>query len=153
MKADDLRIHTKIAAGVLFVAWASKKILLLERNDYVPTPHTWSLPGGKAEKNESPDQTARRETLEEIGFDLKDQPLKLIYTNEVHLPKFEFFTYAAIVPNEFKPKLNYENIDYVWCDRNELPSPLHWGIKQLFKHRKAMKRLRLFIKNYQSNVD
>ena len=142
MKAEDLQIAAKIAAGCLFFAADTKNFLLLQRSEFVPSPGTWSLPGGRSEDNELPEDTARREIYEETGFDLEDQTLHLIYTNETHLPKFKFYTYASVIKRQFEPKLNYENTDFVWCTKDNMPSPLHWGLKQLFKHRKAMKRLK-----------
>lgn len=146
MKATDLSINTTVAAGVLFVCKESKKFLLCKRSDFVPSPQTWSIPGGKMDINETPQSAARREVFEEIGVDLKDKKLKLVYVDETHFPKFKFYTFARHVTNEFKPTLNYENVDYLWCDQDSLPDPLHWGLKQLFRHRRAMKKISKYLK-------
>lgn len=147
MKLHDLNQTPKIGAGCLFVCGYSKRFLLLKRSDYVASPNTWSIPGGRGDNNESPSQTAKREIHEEIGVDLKDKELRLIYTNETYLPTFKFYTYALVVSSEFEPSLNYENSEFKWCDNDDMPSPLHWGMKQLFKNNAAMKRLRRYIKS------
>lgn len=48
----------------------NKKILLLLRDDNpnIPNPNVWQLPGGQAEKDESPLETVRRELKEELSF-------------------------------------------------------------------------------------
>jgi len=53
------------AAGVLLAE--NKKILLVKRK-YEPAAGTWTLPSGFVEKDESPEKTAVRETLEETGL-------------------------------------------------------------------------------------
>ena len=147
MKASELDLHTKIAAGVIFVEEEDKRFLLLLRSDYVPSSNSWSLPGGKGERDETPVITAKRETNEEIGYDLTDKKLSLIYVNEEHWPKFKFYTYGVVVAKAFKPQLNYENSDYIWCDLDSLPENLHWGIKQMLRNKKAMKKLRKLTKS------
>lgn len=146
MKLNDLNQTPKIGAGCLFVCASNNTCLLLKRSDYVASPNTWSLPGGRGELHESPSQTAKREVAEEIGYNLEHKVLRLIYTNETYLPTFKFYVYAYTVSKEFEPKLNYENSEYKWCDWQDMPEPLHWGMKQLFKNAAAMKRLRRYIK-------
>ena len=145
MKARDLRAPKKEGAGCLIFCRETDKFLLIERSEYVPMPLTWSLPGGGVDHNESPEDAARREVLEEIGFDLKDQLLKLIYTNEAHAPRFKFYTFACTVKHEFNPKLNYESSNYNWCDLSNMPSPLHWGLDQLINHDRSAEILKKFI--------
>lgn len=151
MKAHDLMAPFKMGAGCLILAKESENFLLIKRSEYVPVSSTWSLPGGNVDAGESPIQAARRETLEEIGFDLADLPLKLIYANNTYFPRFKFYTYACVVPKEFDPKLNWESDEYKWCDISSLPQPLHWGVQQLFNYDKAAKRLKTFFDQQKSH--
>ncbi|MBI2577591.1 MAG: NUDIX domain-containing protein [Candidatus Wildermuthbacteria bacterium] len=50
------------------------EILLMQRdnNPAIPFPGTWDLIGGHIEKNETPEEAARREAKEEIGIDLAE---------------------------------------------------------------------------------
>lgn len=111
------------------------------------SPLTWGLPGGKVEDGERPSDAARRETLEEIGFDIGKREIRLIYTNEVHAPRFKFYTYSCVVDAEFEPKLNWENDGYIWCNPTDMPSPLHWGVQQMINHESSAKILKKFIKS------
>lgn len=150
MKANDLVAPLKMGAGCLILAKDSENFLLIKRSEYVPVASTWSLPGGNVDPEESPIQAARRETMEEIGFDLSNKTMKLIYANNIYFPRFKFFTYACVVPKEFTPNLNWESDSYKWCDIGSLPQPLHWGIQQLFNYDKAAKRLKKFFDQQKS---
>lgn len=141
MKANDLILQTKEAAGCLLFVVESKKFLLIQRSDFVPMPLTWCLPGGGVNVNEQPNVAAKRELYEEVGYELKE-PMHLIYTNETHAPRFKFYTYAALVDKPFKPRLNWESINYGWHTVDDLPSPLHWGLEQLFSSERAAKKLK-----------
>lgn len=147
MKFQDLTQSPKIGAGCLFICSTTNKILLLKRSDYVASPNTWSIPGGRGESEETPSQTAKREVFEEIGYDLTNKTLRLVYTNETYLPTFKFYAYAYKVKDEFEPTLNYENSEYTWCEWKEMPTPLHWGMLQLFKNAAAIKRIKRYLRS------
>ena len=145
MKAKDLRPKTKQGAGCLIFCRSTDRFLLILRSELVPVANTWSLPGGSVDHGETPEQAARREVWEEIGYHLKDHPMQLIYTNETHAPRFKFYTYATTVDNEFQPRLNWESSDHTWCDLDNLPAPLHWGMSQLLAFDRAAETLKKFV--------
>ena len=107
----------------------------------MPVPLHWCLPGGGVEPNEDPILAAKRELQEEVGYTLTE-PMHLIYTNETHAPRFKFYTYAAFLDKSFEPTLNWESTSYGWYTIDDLPSPLHWGLSQLFNSEQAAKRLK-----------
>lgn len=148
MKAKDLNRQHRAGAGCLIWSIKGEQFLLIRRSEYVPLSNTWSLPGGRVDPGETPKDAARRETYEEIGFDIKQRSLKLIYKNETHAPKFKFFTYACVVDNTFKPTLNWESSDYRWCGISDLPENLHWGVEQMVNNERAAKSLKSFIAAY-----
>lgn len=48
---------------------SEQKILLIHRN--TPRRNQWEIPGGKIDDRENPEQTAKREVLEELGVDVQ----------------------------------------------------------------------------------
>lgn len=141
MKAKDFSSISHKGAGCLLYILESKKFLLLKRSDFVSMPNTWCVPGGKVEQEEPANFAAVRETYEETGYKLDLSTIHLIYTNETYAPRFKFYTFVHIVDKPFKPKLNWESIDYMWTTIDDLPNPLHWGLTQLFNSDRAAKRL------------
>ena len=71
------------------------------------------------EPDETPKEAARRETLEEVGFDYDGPLLKVKKMSNGYV------AYAAMLDEEFTPVLNDEHTDYVWATFDELPEPLH----------------------------
>jgi hypothetical protein len=43
-------------------------------------------------------------------------------------PRFHY--YQGFVKSEFTPILNEENLEYKWCNKTNLPSPLYDGLYQ-----------------------
>lgn len=103
------------AAGILFKS--DGKIFLVKRGD----DGTWAVPGGKLEAGETPEAAARREVLEECGFDY-DKPLT------PHTLIEGYVTYLAEGAEIFEAVLNDENQAYGWFSLNALPEPLHPGM-------------------------
>lgn len=148
MKYDDIKARMKGGAGCLILAKETERFLLILRSNLVAAPLTWSLPGGKIDGGERPGHAARREVGEEIGLDLGKKHLFLIHINDVHAPRFRFYTFAVMVPREFEPILNWESLEYKWCSRDELPEPLHWGVRQTLENRKVIRALKKLASRY-----
>ncbi|MDR1665900.1 MAG: NUDIX domain-containing protein [Puniceicoccales bacterium] len=66
-----------------------REVLLLLRRHTGVYDGRWSLPGGKAEENESPRATALRELKEEVGLDLGLGEMTFFSTVFVHEPSVE----------------------------------------------------------------
>lgn len=110
------------AAGIMFLDGSS--VLLLKRRRGSDSEGTWAFPGGKLESEETAEQAARRESVEEIGFEPTDAIRLIDHSNNGDV---EFSTYLSLV-KEFNPTLNEEHKGFVWADLKELPSPLHPGV-------------------------
>ena len=65
----------KVASSAIILK--DKRILLIKRSNYTTVyPGFWSCPGGRAEKNETPEQNVIREVKEEVNLEF--EPTKLI---------------------------------------------------------------------------
>ena len=110
------------AAGTLIVA--DGKVLFLRRGKGGDHPGEWSFPGGKTEDGESAEESARRETLEETGY----EPHKLIQLGQTNEGSVEFTTfYHECRP--FEVALSDESEEYAWVPIGGWPEPLHPGCR------------------------
>jgi len=111
------------AAGILFVS--DGKVLLMRRTGH-DHPGAWALPGGGIEGDETAEEAARRELLEETGLKY-DGPL-MLWSRRVR-DDVDFTTFLAKT-DEFKPELNDEHDAFQWVDRLfAMSSPvLHPGV-------------------------
>lgn len=89
-------------------------VFLIQRSD----DGTWCQPGGTIEPGELAIDAARREVLEETGYQY-DGPLT------PHSVYGDYLTYRADVPEQFEAKLNDESLAAGWFHIDDLPKPLH----------------------------
>lgn len=99
-------------SGIMFRQ--GKFVFLIQRSD----DGTWCQPGGTIEPGELAIDAARREVLEETGYQY-DGPLT---PHSVH---GDYLTYRADVPEQFEAKINDESLAAGWFHIEDLPKPLH----------------------------
>lgn len=100
------------------------RILLLRRSGLVTSPGVWSVPAGGIERGEAPLESALRELEEEAGYYDSLQVVDAVQIGP-------FYNFVAVVPREFRPKLNWENDHWGWFTPDERPFPTHPGVHQL----------------------
>lgn len=99
-------------SGIMFRH--GKYVFLIQRSD----DGTWCQPGGTVEPGELAIDAARREVLEEVGYQY-DGPLT------PHSIYGDYLTFRAEVPERFEAKLNDESLAAGWFHIDDLPKPLH----------------------------
>jgi 8-oxo-dGTP pyrophosphatase MutT (NUDIX family) len=113
------------AAGILFVS-PEKEVLLMRR---AGKDHSgeWALPAGGLEKDETPEQAARRETEEEAGYSHEGGLSPFMHSNRDGV---EFHTFLAH-SDRFSPRLNDEHDGAVWVKPSEAERTfsLHPGVR------------------------
>lgn len=112
-----------VAAGIFFYCNATHRYLYLLRSEKMPT---WSIPGGKLEKDETLLEGLERECLEEIRN--WDTNWKLIPIQKFVNGTFTYHTFFCTVDEEFRPLLNGEHCGYAWVAGEHYPKPLHPGL-------------------------
>lgn len=128
------------AAGIVFVAPDGDVLVLRRASTEENYAGHWSLPGGKANADETAADAAVREACEELGLDAvgaaqikgnKHSPgLKLL--DCIDTPNgMCFSTYAKAVDEKFTPKLNAEHSGYAWVGLDTLPTPIHPAVKRV----------------------
>ncbi|HIB3268044.1 TPA: NUDIX domain-containing protein [Citrobacter youngae] len=99
-------------SGIMFRQ--GKFVFLIQRSD----DGTWCPPGGTVEPGELAIDAARREVLEEVGYQY-DGPLT------PHSVYGDYLTFRAEVQEKFEAKLNDESLAAGWFHIEDLPTPLH----------------------------
>lgn len=122
------------AAGILFVS-PEKEILLMRRTGK-DHQGEWALPAGGIEKDETPEQAARRETKEEAGYSHEGGLSPFMHSNQGGV---EFSTFLAH-SQRFKPELNDEHDGALWIKPSEAEKlPLHPGVRKAIEKLRARK--------------
>lgn len=105
----------KKAAGIMFVT-PDNQVLLLKRGNGSDHPGEWCFPGGTNEDDETIEETAERETIEELGFLPKGH--KKLLTRRI-ADGVDYTTFIQMVPDQFMPKLNGEHTGFLWVNISE----------------------------------
>ena len=119
------------SAGALIKCTKTNKVLLLLRNDKNPT---WSCVAGGLEKGEDPLEALKREIKEELSISSDNIEFKKIGVEYIKEKNMDFHYYEAFTSTEFLPKLDNENIKFLWCGKDEIPTPLFDGVSQKIKN-------------------
>nr|WP_250807195.1 NUDIX hydrolase [Neorhizobium tomejilense] len=129
---------SKKGAGCMILSRPTGRFLMCKRATSAPYPNTWATWGGKAEFDETSEETARREAFEETGYRITGP---LVHLYHFGLVTFTFDTYVAIVEEEFTPRLNGEAEDAGWMTLEELPENVHDGLLAILEDRITVNRL------------
>lgn len=119
------------AVGVLIKCDKTDKIFLMLRNDKRPT---WSLVSGGLENGEEPIDCLKREVSEELSIDPNIINYKKVGVEDIPSKNLTFHYYEGLTSNEFIPKLDHENLEWGWFEKDNLPSPLYTGMEQKIKN-------------------
>lgn len=116
------------AAGIAFVT--PDRRLLLMRRQGGDHPGEWALPAGHIEAGETARQAAVREAIEETGTEifLEAGPLRFV-DRRTSADGVDFATFAQAVVEPFEPVMSDEHSAFTWAPFDDLPNPLHPGLK------------------------
>ena len=135
----------KTGVGALIISVKTNRVLLNMRAAYKTHSMCWSLWGGMMENNEQPKDALLRELTEEINF-IPD--IERIYPFDIYQSKdkhFKYFSFVAVVEEEFVPELNKESCGYCWTDLGCWPKPMHQGANISFCNQRAIERLKMIL--------
>jgi 8-oxo-dGTP pyrophosphatase MutT (NUDIX family) len=125
-KNNNDRDHS--SAGVLIKCLNTDRVFLMLRNDIIPT---WSLVSGHIDDGETPLECLNREVVEELSIDPSQITFKKV--KEYVSKNKVFHYYVGFTYDEFKPKLNNENLKCGWFSKNNIPHPLYDKMEEKLK--------------------
>ena len=151
---DNMTIITsKMGVGTLIVSTKTKRVLLNLRAPHKTHAMQWALFGGMVEKDEQPKDALMRELTEEMGFvpDIeKLYPFDVYQSRDGH---FKYYSFVAVVVDEFVPELNAESCGYCWIDLGEWPKPMHQGARISFCNLKAIDKIKLILSQHPTQSE
>jgi predicted NUDIX family NTP pyrophosphohydrolase len=122
----------KSAGILLFKKTPEIKVLLIHPSGAYNKNAPWSIPKGKKEGSETEEQTARREVLEEVGIDVKENLTSL--DKVVYKSGKQVYAYYAEVSDTIIPILNWENDEYRFCTLDEARTIIMPAQKPFIQH-------------------
>ena len=137
---NDIIADQIVCSGALFYAKSARRFLLLQKA-HGKHEGTWGLEGGTNIQGETPWQGLQREIIEEIGDIpkiLKTIPLETFVSND---RIFNFHTYLCVISNEFVPVLSDEHQGWAWATIDNVPKPLHQGLRNSFSSKTIRTKL------------
>jgi len=111
MRQDTTLTH---AGGIVFRGNADRRVLLVRAK---PAPHDWVLPKGHIERGETPEQTARREVIEEAGVDA--EPLAQVGVLEFDTPNGKHVRSAFFAMRFVRSVTPHEQREIRWATIDE----------------------------------
>ena len=118
------------------IMFSQGKLLVVKRSSKAKiAPSCWHVPAGKAKYDETPEQAAIREVLEETNIQLTHvEPLfvRPFQGTTVDGERYYrcIFTYAAHVTHTSMLQLNDEHSDYAWVTLQQLAAPQYASFDQ-----------------------
>jgi 8-oxo-dGTP pyrophosphatase MutT (NUDIX family) len=120
-------------AGIMLIA-PDEEVLFLLRSPDSNHPNEWDFPGGRCDADETPEETAIRETQEEIGSRPYGELTKIADTSskDDSGSEVDFITFRQFIRHKFTPKLDAsEHTKFVWTTLKKPPEPLHPGVREV----------------------
>ncbi len=123
----------KVGVGVIVLK--DGKVLFQKRKG-AHGEGTWSFPGGHLEFNESWEECAKRETMEEFGVSIKNVRFAGL-TNDIHTSEgkhyITIFMLSELDSGEPRIMEPHRTVEIGWKDWNDMPRPLFLPITRLLE--------------------
>ena len=134
-----------VAVGAVFLSTRTNRVLLQFRNSDKRQKHTWGFWGGIVENNESPYEALIREVEEELGIVPDISKLNPIDVYQSKDRNFMYYSFVAVIEDEFLPTLNGESCGYAWVNIGNWPKPLHEGARATLLYNKGRDKLQTIL--------
>lgn len=127
--------YNRPKVGVGSIVIKDNKVLLSRRKN-AHGEGSWAFPGGHLEMNETPEECAQRETLEEAGIQIKNSR-SFTFTNDIFKDESKHYITLFVVSEYDSGEVRVMEPDkcekWEWFEWNNLPQPLFITIQNLLK--------------------
>lgn len=133
-KAKKSASDEKIKGAGIMLITPDDEVLFLLRSPNANHPNEWDLPGGRADDDETPEETAKRECAEEIGAYPYGELSKIsdTFSKDDSGSEVDFITFRQFIRHKFTPKIDKsEHTQYKWASLETPPEPLHPGVREV----------------------
>ena len=141
---DETGVWGTAGAGCLVLCPETQRFLMGCRGKEVQQPLEWGGWGGAIDSREDPKAAAEREFREETSY--KGTITKLVPLFIFRSGKFTYRNYLALLPKEFKPKLDWETSRAGWFGWRDWPGPQHFGLTAILQDQASIKTIERYLK-------
>ena len=139
-----------IGVGTIFLSLKTNRVLLQFRNSDKRQKHTWGFKG--ILKKANPYEALIREVEEELGIVPDINKLNPIDVYQSKDRNFMYYSFVAVIEEEFLPELNGESCGYAWVNIGNWPKPLHEGARATLLYNKGRDKLQTILELHKNNV-
>lgn len=119
----------KISAGVLIISRSTSRLLLLLRNEVSMHPLMWSMVAGHIKEGENILDGLKREINEETN--INPELIDFYFIDKES--KNDFYYFIGFIDDEIDCKLDDENLNFGWFNKDNLPTPLYPNLNEKIK--------------------
>ena len=141
-----------MGVGSVVLSINSNWVLLQFWNSDKRHKHTWGFWGGIVEIGESPYEALIREVEEELGIVPDISNLNRIDVYQSKDRNFMYYSFVAVIEDEFLPTLNGESCGYAWVNIGNWPKPLHEGARATLLFNKGRDKLQTILDIHKKDV-
>jgi len=114
------KLHYPHESVCVVIVNEEDEILLIQSKRYATARLEWEIPAGRIEKNENPEEAARRECLEETGCTLRDLQYLCCHNPCNGMSDLKIHVFGAKVDTEFMEIDTNEVNDKKWIAKNDV---------------------------------